>query len=128
MSSDLAPYGNNNPVPKMADAVPSTAFPLSRTGRAISRSDRRAEIQAREDYNDARLAVHRAHLETIVEKARNQSRAELAEDVMLHMRAVDDLVTSLSAGKPALELSLREIQQAYTLGETQRIIRRGIGL
>ncbi|SIC58789.1 hypothetical protein [Mycobacteroides abscessus] len=124
MSNELMPYG----APKLPAAPRTTTTPLTRQGRAIARQDRSTELQAREDLNHARLAVHRTHLESIVEKAKNQSRAELAEDVMLHARAVDDLVTSLSAGKPALELSLREIQAAYMTGETQRIIRRGIGI
>lgn len=124
MSNELMPYGASS----LPAAARSTAAPLTRQGRAIARQDKSTELQAREDYNRARLAVHRTHLEGIVEKAKNQSRAELAEDVMLHARAVDDLVTSLSAGKPALELSLREIQAAYMTGETQRIIRRGIGI
>lgn len=124
MSNELTPYG----APKLPDAPRTTATPFTREGRAVARQDRETELQARQDFNDARLAVHRTHLNTIVEKAQNQARAELAEDVMLHMRAVDDLVTSLSAGKPALELSLREIQSAFMTGETQRIIRRGMGI
>lgn len=124
MSNELTPYG----APNLPDAPRTTATPFTRHGRAVARHDRETELQARQDFNDARLAVHRTHLDTIVEKARNQARAELVEDTVLHARAVDDLVTQLSAGKPALELSLREIQQAWTVAETQRIIRRGMGI
>lgn len=126
MSTDLTPYGNRQPA--MPPAARTTAVPWTRQGRAMTRSDKATELQARQDYNDARLAVHRAHLDAIVQKAEAHARAQLTEDAMLHITAIDSLVGQLSANKPALELALREIQAAHTTGEMQRILRRGLGL
>jgi hypothetical protein len=125
MSNELSPYGGGRPpvLPPVRATTPWTA-----QGRAMARSDKTTELQARQDLNDSRLAVHRAHLEAIVEKARAHARAELTQDAMLHARMIDDLVTALSAGKPALELTLRELQAAHITGETQRIMRRGMGI
>ncbi|WP_157929185.1 hypothetical protein [Mycobacteroides abscessus] len=124
MSNELTPYS----APRLPDAPRTAVAPFTRQGRAVAKLDKSTELQARQDFNDARLAVHRTHLDTIIEKAKNQARAELVEDTLLHARAVDDLATQLSAGKPALEMTLRELQAAWTTGETQRILRRGMSL
>jgi hypothetical protein len=127
MSNEMSPYRGQLPVTSM----PRTNYPalhVTRQGRALARSDKHAELQAREDYNQARLAMHRTQLSTIVEKAEAQARAELAQDAALHAVGIDALVTQLSAGKPALELTLRGIQEAHTIGEQQRILRRGLGI
>lgn len=128
MSNEVSTYGGQLPANAMPRAATPTSPVWTRQGRAIARQDNTTELQAREDYNQARLAVHRTHLNTIVEKARNQARAELMEDVLLHASAVDSLITTLSSGKPGLELNLRDIQSAYQTGEMQRILRRGIGI
>lgn len=128
MSSELSPYSGGQLSPSLPRATASPVVPWTRQGRAIARADRATEVQARQDYNDARLAVHQAHLTAVVEKVRNQARAELTQDTLLHVRAIDDLIGTLSAGKPALELALRDIQAAHTSGEMQRILRRGLNL
>jgi hypothetical protein len=128
MSNELSPQRGNVPTNWVSRAPRPTASRLTPTGRAMVRSDKHTEIEAREDYNAARLMMHRTQLRTVIEKAEAQSRAELTQDALLHSQAVDTLVTALSAGKPALELILRGIQEAHSIGEQQRIIRRGLGL
>lgn len=127
MSSELSPYSGSKP-PVLPPTARTMTVPWTRQGRAMTRSDKATELEARQDFNQARLAVHRAHLNAIVEKAEAHARAELTEDVLLHVRTVDDVVTHLAAGKPGLELILRDIQASHATGESQRILRRGMGI
>jgi hypothetical protein len=91
--------------------------------RELDRIDSQAEIQAYKDYSQAKVAVHRAHLTTHVEKAKANARREVTQDIMIHAKTIHSLVSGLSAGDPGLEMVLRGIQEAHTLGEQQRIFR-----
>ena len=95
--------------------------PLSR----MARMDRNATRQARADYQNARLAQHRAELETIVEKAKARMRATLAMDAMAKAREVSDCAATMAQGRESLAMTLGEMMQGYVAGETARLIRRG---
>jgi hypothetical protein len=90
-------------------------------GRELDRIDSQAEVQAYKDYSQAKVQVHCAHLTAIVEKAKANARREVTQDIMIHAKTIHSLVSGLSAGDPGLEMVLRGIQEAHTLGEQQRI-------
>ena len=127
MSNELMPTGGATPAP-LASAAPMNGMAWSRQGREMAKMDGRTEMQARSDFNNARLEAHRIQLESVLDKARNDARAGVTQDVMLHVTAVHRLVGQLAGGDPGLELQLREIQAAYQNGESMRIMRRDMNL
>lgn len=127
MSSEMMPMGNPSPQ-AMAGSAPLSAPVWSKQGREMARVDQRTEIQARHDFNQARLEAHRIQLGKVLETEGNKARAEVTQDVLLHVTAVHKLVGHLHGGDPGLELQLRAIQAAYNTGEETRVMRRGMGL
>ncbi len=102
-------------------------MPFTREGREMARNDRQAVVRARADYNQARLQMHRIMLSTMLERAEADQRAQLAEYAMFKVREVDDIANQLcTMNRPALEMTIREIQNAFNCGEVARIIRRGV--
>lgn len=100
-------------------------LPWTREARQMARSDRQAVVRARDDFNRARVALHKIHLNTLLERAEADQRAELATYSMHKIREVDDVANLLcTMNRPALELTIREIQSAYNSGEAARVLRR----
>lgn len=104
-------------------------LPFSREAREIAQSDRRAYVDARNDFNHARVRQHRTELLTRLEAAEADSRAYLASYAMQKCRQVDDIANRLAGmERPGLEMTIREIQAAYQAGEVAKVIRRGMDL
>lgn len=91
---------------------------------AAARADRQAYQIARQDLNRARLEMHRAELNAVVERTKADVRKELAMEAMHNVVEVDSYVRTIAGGREALEMTLREMQMRYNQGETARIIKR----
>lgn len=112
-----------------APPMPDSVLPMTRESRAIARNDRQTVMQARRDYNEARLDLHRLHLDGVKEAAEIDQNAHLTTYAMQKAVEVDDVARCLSAGRsPNIEMTLREMQAANNAGEVARIIKRGYKL
>lgn len=106
--------------------VERPAAPFSRSGRAMARNDQATTVAAHRRYNGARLAVLDTHLGNIVEKARNDNRADLAQYAIVKTHEVYKVASTLADGaSPALQMALGDLLGAYNAGEAARILKRG---
>lgn len=102
------------------------ASPFSRAGREMARNDQNTVMAARRQYNNARLQVFNTHLNNVVEKAKNDNRADLAQYAMVKTREVYDVAARLAENaSPTLQMTMGELLSAYNAGEAARILRRG---
>lgn len=104
----------------------ATPLPWTREARAMARNDRQSVVRARADYNNSKVQMHRIHLSTLLEKAEADQRADLAQYAMHKVVEVDEVANLLCReDRPALELTIRDIQNSFNTAEAARIIRRG---
>jgi len=122
--SDLSQYRGSQLPTATAATTAASVSPLSRAARTMSRMDAAVTLEARKDLNNARLAVHRAHLETFIQKAEADSRADVMQHVMFKVTEVHSIAVAMCAGNDGLAMSLGALEQAYTNGEVIRTIRR----
>src|SRR5262245_16979227 len=114
MSNHLSSFDSNIPMTKQ----PDPPNPFTKTGRAMMRSDAEAVVQARNDYNAARLVMHRNELNHRVEIRANHQRTEMAADTALNIKDFHEFINGLvTQADPHLEMMLRDLQHAYNMGE-----------
>lgn len=74
-------------------------------------------IQGRKDYEAALIAEHRKLLEERVKDTIKHINARLANTTFQCFRRVDDSLIVHSAGRPGLEMAMREYQALYMAKE-----------